>query len=151
MVLESIEDLLREAVVETMATGSPQPARERVEELVDIDEELGLADADTPPAQGTALLVLGSWLLQPAREGVVAEPEPLLDWIGSHLGPRYRARARYMAGMLGPDTGQEALSLYAEALGDDFLPTLIWLAAALAVVHGDGDPRWLAKVSPPAS
>jgi hypothetical protein len=151
MVLESIEDLLREAVAETIATGSPQPARDGVEALVDVDEELGLADVGPPPAQGTALVVLGSWLLQPAREGVVAEPEPLLDWIGSHLGARYRARARYMTGMLGPDTGQEAVSLYAGALGDDFLPTLIWIAAALAVVHGDGDPAWLVTVSPPAS
>jgi hypothetical protein len=122
-----------------------------VEVLVDIDEDLALADVGPPPAQGTALLVLQSWLLQPAGEGVATEPEPLLDWIGSHLGARYRARARYMTGMLGPDTGQEAVSLYAGALGDDFLPTLIWIAAALAVVHGGGDPAWLAKVPPPAS
>jgi hypothetical protein len=151
MVLGSIEDLLREAVVETIATGSPESARDRVEELVDVDEGLGLVDSGPPPAQGTALLVLGNWLLQPVRQGAPADPEPLLDWIGSHLGARYRARARYMAGMLDPDDGHEAVALYAEALGDDFLPTLIWIAAALTVVHGDGDPAWLTKAAPPGS
>ena len=56
MVLGSIEDLLREAVVETIATGSPESARDRVEELVDVDEGLGLVGSGSPPAQGTALL-----------------------------------------------------------------------------------------------
>jgi hypothetical protein len=33
--------------------------------------------------------------------------------------------------------------LYSQALGDDFLPSLVWLVAGVVAVYGEGDVAWL--------
>lgn len=142
--IQSMRDLLVAAVADTLESGSPQPARDRVARIIEIDDEVAAFDPGTPPGQTIALVALSHWLVRPPR-GDAARPDPehVLDWIAQHLGPRYRARARYMIGMLDAGRAHEAASLYADALGDDFLPTLIWIVAALTDLHGDGDPGWL--------
>lgn len=130
-------DLLA-AIHETVGSDSPEPARQRVARMLELDESV--EDGGPPPVQGFALLVLTEWLSRwRAEDGNHPDPDQALDWIAKHLGSRYRARARYLIAMISPDSGRghEAVQLYADALGDDFLPTLIWIATALTVLHGE--------------
>ena len=142
-VLKDVRELLLDAVEETIRTGSPEPARDRIVVITEIDAEVTSLDED-PIGQTLALVCLLQWLSRSARdENFRPEPDAVLDWIGEHLGKRYQARARYVIGGLEPESLREAVSVYADALGDDLLPALVWIAAALTVLYGDGDPSWL--------
>ena len=138
------QDLLLDAVGATLESDSPDPARDRIERIVEIDDEIAVLDSGPPPGATFTLVVLAGWLSRWGRSGTVRpDPEAVLGWIAHHLGARYRARARYLVGMLEPGQAHEVVHAYAEALGDDFLPTLIWIAAALTALYGEGDPDWL--------
>ena len=67
----------------------------------------------------------------------------MLAWIEDALGTRYRARARYTSGALRSEQDAAEIMMYAQALGDDFLPSLVWLIAGAVAVHGAGDAEWL--------
>lgn len=153
--IEEIADLLERTIARTLETGSPEPARSVFARIVEVDEDVTAFSGEMPPGQLFALVTLARWLtvVRPGPESAVADE--VLCWIGEHLGPRYRARARYLVGVLDPATATETVQLYADALADDFQPTLIWIAAALTAIYGDGDPAWLrresAKAPPTAS
>lgn len=93
-----------------------------------------------PPAQTMALLTLMSWL-RDARARTAVDADGVLDWIGEHLGARCRLRARHIRGYLDGDAVGTVDQ--AAALGDDELPTMVWLAAGIVALHGDGDAAWL--------
>lgn len=138
--VETMEGVLLDAVEETLQSGSPAPARDRIARVTETDDELGTFGSGTPPGQTFALIILTRWL---GTAGAGADSEDLLGWIGDNLGSRYRARSKYMIGVLDPGTAAETVRLYGDALGDDFLPALIWIASALVARYGDGDPAWL--------
>jgi hypothetical protein len=66
-----------------------------------------------------------------------------MAWVQDALGTRCRARARYTSGALRSEQDAGEIMLYAQALGDDFLPSLVWLIAGTVAVHGAGDTAWL--------
>lgn len=151
---EMVEQQMREAVADTLRAPSPDPARALADRFLDLDDDLD-TDPDRPgPMQTLALLTATSWLTtaqgKAAQERagrdttpdtVTWDVEAVLDWIGDHIGPRYRARTRYVRGFV--DGGVSEAVGYADALGDDFLPALIWLAAGIVARHGGGDAAWL--------
>jgi hypothetical protein len=147
---EEVRQYLLDAVTETIRSGSPEPARQHIGVIAQVD--LSLPDREPPPGQTLALFTLIRWVSRPTRdEAFRPDPDALLEWIGEHVGRRYRARARYLIGVLEPGGVQEAVSLYADALGPDFLPALVWIAAGLTAVYGDGDPSWLVDGAAAAS
>lgn len=135
-----VEDDMRAAVAETLRDPSPEPARAVIDAMLDADDEIDAGPGEPPPGETLALLVASRWLTA-ARDRTDVDTPRVLDWIGEHLGSRYRARARYVRGML-DGNASEAMQ-YADALGDDFLPALLWLAAGTVACHGDGDAAWL--------
>lgn len=144
--IEEIVQMLQHAVRVTLETNSPEPARSEIARVIAIDDEIGDVD-EPPPGQMITLLVLARWLATTAQELDQPVADEVLDWIADNIGARYRARARYVIGVLDPADAAEALQQYADALAEDFLPTLIWIATALVALHGDRDPGWLTPVS----
>ena len=143
-VAEAITGLLAESVKETIAQRSPEPARECVRELLAIDRAAAPEEAGGP-AELMATLGLIRWAGL-ARIELGARPgwvEEVLAWIKDELGSRYRARARYTSGALRGDAEAAEIMLYSQALGDDFLPSLVWLVAGTVAVYGQGDVAWL--------
>ncbi|MPZ65572.1 MAG: hypothetical protein GEU83_08650 [Pseudonocardiaceae bacterium] len=148
--VEAMEGLLLDAVGETLDSGLPAPARDRIARVIEIDDEVDSFESGPPPGQTFALIILTSWLSTPMA-GHRADADEVLDWIGDNLGARYRARAKYVIGMLDPNSAAETVQLYGDALADDLLPTLIWIASALVARYGDGNPASLSHPVPAGS
>ena len=68
-----------------------------------------------------------------------------LDWIEEHLGRRYRSRARYTIAPLTSIEDARETSHYVDALGNDFLASMVWAAAAVTDLYPDetGGKDWL--------
>lgn len=145
--VEMVQQLLLVAIRLTLESGSPEPARKQAALVTRIDDGVAGFDSGPPPAQSVALVVLTRWLTRPGGQESAARPDAdeVLDWVEQNLGKRYRARARYMIGVLDVSTAVETVQVYAGALAEDFLPTLIWIASALVALYGDRDPDWLAR------
>jgi hypothetical protein len=144
-VAEAITALLAEAVKETLEQGSPEPARECVAELVDIDRHAA-PEEEGGPAELMATLALVRWAGLARLEVGEGRPgwvEDVLGWVEETLGKRYRARARYTSGALRSEEEAGEIMIYAGALRDDFLPSLVWLMAGAVALHGGGDIAWL--------
>lgn len=140
-----VEDGLLDAVRETLAGSSPEPARRTLDELREI-EARGWPETDGGgPLLTMAVYALVGWL-SVVREAVADRPgavDEVLGWIDEHLGRRYRARARYTSPVLRGEDGLAEITAYRDALGQDFVPSLVWLLAGAVAVHGDGDVGWL--------
>jgi hypothetical protein len=126
-----VSDVLAGAVRETLAAPGPDPARFAVRRLTAVDRDVP-PDA-TPPGWSLAFLVLADWY-DAARAALVDHDdraERALAWIGQNLGPRYAARARYtIAPLVDPADARET-SHYVDALGVDFLASMVWTVAAV--------------------
>ena len=143
-VAEAIAGLLAEAVKETVERRTPGPARECTGALLEIDRQAAPED-EGGPAELMATLTLVRWAGL-ARAELADQPgwvDEVMAWIQDALGTRYRARARYTSGALRSEQDAAEIMLYAQALGDDFLPSLVWLIAGAVAVHGAGDTAWL--------
>lgn len=137
-----VADELEQAVRDTLSSHEPEPARLALRKLTAIDADF--SDDEPPPGWSLAFLVLADWV-DAARVALEAEPDRVdraLDWIGTHLGPRYRSRARYTIGPLQTLEGAQETSHYIDALGDDFLASLVWTVAALSALYGHDDAGW---------
>ncbi|MFP5023416.1 hypothetical protein [Pseudonocardia phyllosphaerae] len=139
-----VSDTLAGAVRETLASPGPDPARFAIRRLTAVDEDVP-ADA-TPPGWSLAFLVLADWF--DAARTALADADDrgdrALAWIGEHLGPRYAARARYtITPLVDPDNARET-SHYIDALGVDFLASMVWTVAALVAEYPatDGADVW---------
>ena len=143
-VAEAITGLLAEAVKETIEQRSPEPARECVGELLD-DRPAGRARgrgrsgrADGHPRPGPLGRAGPDELGD--RPGWVEE---VLAWIEERwaraTGPGPATPPARCAATRRPPRS----CCTAEALGDDFLPSLVWLIAGAVAVHGAGDIAWL--------
>jgi hypothetical protein len=142
-----VENGLLEAVRATIAEPGPEPARQTLAELREI-EARGWPERDGGPLRTMAVYALVGWL-SVARDAVAERPdavEAVLAWIEEHLGRRYRARARYTSPVLRTENGLAEITEYRDALGPDFLPSLVWLLAGAVAVHGDGDVDWLRRL-----
>ena len=135
---------LMTAVAQTVAEGSPEPSREEIGML--------LAAAGDPEAVRSSelmlTLILIRWL-SVARAALDDRPDRVdvaLEWVEETLGKRYRSRARYTAPVLQEEEGATDILRYREALGPDFLPTLVWLLAGVVVRCAEGDVGWLARL-----
>ena len=60
------------------------------------------------------------WLQNAGSHGTQPDRDAIVDWIGRHLGKRYRARAGYVVAVLDPDQASQAIRLAEDALGSDF-------------------------------
>lgn len=143
-VAEAVTGLLAEAVKETIEQRSPQPSRECIAELLDVDRRAA-PDENGGPAELMATLGLVRWAGLARRE-LGDRPdwvEEVLVWVEEALGKRYRARARYTAGALRSEQEAGEIMIYAGALREDFLPSLLWLVAGTVALHGAGDVAWL--------
>ena len=143
-VADAITGLIAEAVRATLEQRSPEPARECIAELVDLDRE-AVPDENGGPAELMATLCLVRWAGL-ARAEVGEQPgwiEAALGWVGEALGSRFRSRSRYTGGALRGEQEAAEMMVYREALGEDFLPALVWLIAGVVAVHGDGEVGWL--------
>ncbi len=138
---DRISELVLDAVTETLARRSAEPGREYL---------AGFTGGHSDEQRATELmvtLILVRWL-SVARDDVGTGElvEPVLEWIGTELGPRFAARARYTSGpLVGEETAAEIMG-YRDALREDFLPSLLWQLAAVVALHGEGDPEWLRKL-----
>ena len=144
-VAEAITALLAEAVKETVEQRSPEPARECVAGLVDLDRHAAPED-EGGPAELMATLALVRWAGLARVELGEDHPgwvEDVLAWVEETLGKRYRARARYTSGALRSEEEAGEIMIYAGALREDFLPSLVWLIAGAVALHGGGDIAWL--------
>ncbi|MGH3565978.1 MAG: hypothetical protein ACRDRH_08085 [Pseudonocardia sp.] len=139
-IFELVANDLEGTVRQTLADRSHEPARATIAALTRLDDEFS-ATGESPPGWTLSFLTLAGWLLA-VGTAVADRPErddEVLAWIETNLGRRYRARSRYTIGAF---HGDEELASYVEALGEDFLPTLVWLLAAAVELYGDDDPGW---------
>ncbi len=143
-----VSDTLAAAVRETIERHDPEPARVAVRRLTAVDDEVAVGD-EPPPGWSLAFLVLADWF-DVARTELADRPDRTdraLDWIEEHLGRRYRARARYTIAPLTSIEDARETSHYVEALGEDFLASMVWAAAAVTDVYPDegGTSDWLRR------
>lgn len=135
-----VSEVLEGAVRETLASPGPEPARFAVTQLTAVDD--GLPEDATPPGWSLAFLVLADWY--DAAGTVLADTddraEQALAWITDTMGRRFAARARYTITPLVDPANARETSLYVEALGDDFLPTMVWTVAGLVATFPADDP-----------
>lgn len=134
-----VSDTLESAVHDTLAEPGPDPARSAVRRLTAVDRDLP-PDA-TPPGWSLAFLVLADWF-DAARSGLAGHDDRgdrALAWIERNLGRRYAHRARYtVTPLTDPDSARET-SHYVDALGVDFLSSMVWIVAGL-VAEFPADP-----------
>ncbi len=151
----AVWELLLAALTASIETGSHEPARGCAGEFVDIDATAA-PDTDSGPAQVLATMSLVRRLTV-VREATADRPErveEVLGWIAEHVGKRYAARARYVAGPLESETGAAEIMSARPALQADFLPALIWLLAGAVATYGSGRLEWLVeqeKGAPPVT
>jgi hypothetical protein len=147
LVVEILDDRVRRAVADTLDARSPEPAREEVRCLVESDGEMGdpdvvPGDLGGAPAQGMALAILLGWLANRGPRPIpTAARTRVPEWVAETLGPRPGAIAAQLIGITGSEEERrEALGPIADDLGEDFLAGLMWIAAGLVALYGDGDP-----------
>jgi hypothetical protein len=145
LVVEIIDDRVRRAVADTLASSSPEPAREEVRCLVASDGEvappdLAPGDPGGAPAQALAFAVLIGWLANRGPRPVPAAARTRVpEWVRSTLGDEPAAAVGRVIGILGSDEERaEAIGPVAEELGDDYLAALMWVSAGLVALYGDG-------------
>ncbi|GAA4704801.1 hypothetical protein GCM10023215_50740 [Pseudonocardia yuanmonensis] len=153
LVLEIIDDRVRRAVADTLASSSPEPAREEVRCLVASDGEVAPPerDADDPggsPAQALAFAVLLGWLANRGPRPIPAAARTRVpEWVRSTLGEEPAAAVDRVIGILGSDADRaEAIGPVAEELGDDYLAALVWISAGLVALYGEGSTDYLPGV-----
>lgn len=146
LVVEILDDRVRSAVIDTLTAGSPEPARAEVRCLVESDGEMGDPDAvpgdiGGAPAQGMALAILLGWLANRGPRPIpTAARDRVPEWAAATLGARPGAVVRQLVGIIGSEEERgEALGPSADELGEDFLAGLMWIAAGLVALYGEGD------------
>ena len=136
-----VSDVLEGAVRETLAAPGPDPARFAVAQLTAVDQDV--PEDATPPGWSLAFLVLADWY-DAARTALAEHDDPAeraLAWIAAHVGKRFAARARYtVTPLVDPENARET-SHYVEALGEDFLATMVWTVAGLVAEFPADDPE----------
>lgn len=135
------------AVAETLEERSPTPSRERIGITLDIGRAAE-PDEDGRTTRLMVTLILIRWL-SVARAKLADRPDRIADalgWIEGALGKRYAARARYTAAVLRDEEGAGEILQYREALGEEFLPALVWLLAGVVATERAGDVAWLAQL-----
>ncbi|MCE0766296.1 hypothetical protein LWC35_25835 [Pseudonocardia kujensis] len=144
-VVEIIDDRVRRAVGDTLASSSPEPAREEVRCLVASDGEtappdLAPGDPAGAPAQALAFAVLLGWLANSGPRPIPASARTRVpEWVRSTLGDGPAVAVDRVIGILGSDEDRaEAIGPVAEELGDDYLAALMWISAALVALYGEG-------------
>ncbi|GAA2556059.1 hypothetical protein [Pseudonocardia hydrocarbonoxydans] len=144
---EAIGDLLQRAVEATLEEPAPEPARQAAAQLYDVDSR-AVPESDNGPAQLMATLTLVR-LLSLVREATPDRPErveEVLGWIGTAMGKRYAARARYVAGVLESEAATADVPGVRQVLMTEFVPSLVWLLAGSVAVLGTGDAGWLREL-----
>jgi hypothetical protein len=133
---------LRQAVQDTVTAGGPKAAREAIDQLLETHHHQACPDQLMVGYQ------LVGWLGN-VRDALGDRPQrvdEVLEWIERAVGRRYRARAQYTSGALESEGMESQTMHYADALGVDFLPSLIWLLAGAVARYGDGDVEWLRRL-----
>lgn len=144
-----VAETLAAAVRETIERHDPEPARAAVRRLTAVDREV--TGDEPPPGWSLAFLVLADWF-DVARTRLADQPDRTdraLGWIDEHLGRRYRSRASYTIAPLTSVEDARETSHYVEALGEDFLASMVWAAAAVTDLYPDetGGKDWLRQRS----
>lgn len=147
---EAIAELaaaLRQAVQDTVTAGGPAPAREAISQLLETHHH-DMHSGGACPAELMVGDQLVAWL-RLVRHALGDRPQrvdEVLGWIEEAIGRRYRARARYTSCALDSESAEPLTMHYRDALGADFLPSLIWLLAGAVARYGDGDVEWLRRL-----
>lgn len=144
---EAVSDALRGAVQATITEKTPDPARDTTAAIVETGSRSPTGDGDNPAAMMTTYVLL-HWLTL-VRDALLDRPdrvEEILGWVEENLGRRYRLRARYTAAALDEASGIDEIAEYVDALGADFMPSIIWLLAGAVARYGDGDADWIATL-----
>ncbi|MHA6795011.1 hypothetical protein ACVGVM_16080 [Pseudonocardia bannensis] len=141
--VELVEGRLVAAVRRTLADSSPEAARSELDLIAGADG--GDSEDETAPGVSIAFAILLSWLADQERRPL---PDGAADrvrgWIQDTLGAGPAAAAGTVIGVLGTDEQRRAaIGRPADELGEDFLPTLLWITAGLVAVYGHGDIGWL--------
>jgi hypothetical protein len=143
---EVVADAMLGAVARTVAEPGPGPARDTVAELAAYDERPEFGDG--APVRMMMFVAL-SGRCAAVRAELADTPErvdEVLVWIEEQLGPRFRARARYTAGMLADEAAATEAVEYVDALREDYLPSMVWLLAGAVARYGAGDVEWLRRL-----
>ncbi|MFJ9446388.1 hypothetical protein ACIRRH_31695 [Kitasatospora sp. NPDC101235] len=88
---------------------------------------------------------LAGWL-SGAREAGLSpnDATAAVDWVRESLGTANGRKVMHIAGIIGhPSASGATVNEAADQLGDDFLPTFIWLTAGVVATAGKGDVHWL--------
>jgi hypothetical protein len=143
-----VGDELLDAIRRTLAMKSPGPARMtavriRVADYI-LDGEIG-TDDDGGLNLWSALALLVAWFTS-ARDDQ-DDPQMVasaIAWVSANLGPEAAHAAERAGAILGDRFGAAvAIERLAGQLGEDLLPALIWLTAAVVERYGRGDVSWL--------
>ena len=143
--LEGVRAVLRETVAATLEHLDPDIARARLARVAEIDDEIEAEGFDDrSPGQWFADLALTTWLMAAGRSregGGLAQP--VIAWVVANLGPVGSVLERVAVGLLDEPRDMEAMEGAIDELGEDFLPSLVWLLAGAVAVAGEGDVAWL--------
>jgi hypothetical protein len=140
-----VEGRLFRTVADTLDSGSPTPAREEIRIFEASDGDV-VDPGQTPPGQAMAFAVLIGWLTNRGPRPIpTTARERVPQWVRQTLGAGPADAVDRVVGILGSDEDrQAALAEPADELGSEFLPAMVWMAAALVAVYGAGDTgSWL--------
>ncbi|MGE3285210.1 MAG: hypothetical protein AB7J32_03780 [Pseudonocardia sp.] len=144
---DAVAAALRDAVQVTVDEHTPDAARHAVFAIVETGTRTPTPDGGNPAAMMATYLLLHQLTL--VREALADRPDrvaEILAWIEENLGKRPRLRARYTSEALVNEEGIEEIAAYAEGLGPDFMPSMLWLLAGAVALHGDGDAEWITRL-----
>ncbi|MGD9529594.1 hypothetical protein [Pseudonocardia sp.] len=144
---DAVATALRDAVQVTVDEHTPDAARHAVFAIVETGMRTPSPDGGNPAAMMATYLLLHQITL--VREALADRPDrvaEILSWIEENLGKRPRLRARYTSEALVSEAGVEEIAAYAEGLGPDFMPSLLWLLAGAVAVYADGDAEWISTL-----
>lgn len=143
---DAVGHLLAAAVAATVDDPTPDVGRGAAQQLVAVDERAA-PEHRGGPAQLMGMLTLVHWLgLVRAEQPDADRVADVLGWVGESLGKRYAARARYVSGALVDDAAAMEVHTAQQALQEEFLPALVWLAAGAVARYGGGDVEWLLEL-----
>jgi hypothetical protein len=139
--MDILAGALVDAVRDTIAERSPEPARELVAEF----EEIEVSDSDGGSIVELLMLVVLHFVAV-VREELAEHPdrvEQSLAWVQDNLGTRCRLRARCVSPALRNAGGEDEITEVVEGLGPDFIPSIIWLLSGATGSFGGGGAGWL--------
>lgn len=145
--VDLLDAMLRDTVGRTVSEPSAEPARHIARLIHSGGDCLAGPDAEDGAVLSFTFAVLAGWLTGAReRDPATAMAADAVAWVRSEIGDGPADSAVRAGALLGPPSPAGAdltVQQLADALGEDFLPALLWLSAGAVARFGGGDPAWL--------